>query len=60
MLAAVELGKIGTDEAVAAADVVVECAEWFAGRGSVEPEGEFGNFDRFGVDVDAVDVVRED
>jgi hypothetical protein len=56
----VEVREIGADEAVAAADVVIERAERLAGGGGVEPEGEFGDFHGLLVDVHAVDVVGED
>ncbi len=52
--------EVGADEAVSAADVVVERAERFSGRGGVEPEGELGDFHGLLVDVHAVDVVGED
>jgi len=57
---AVEGGEVGTDEAVAASDVRVERAERLAGRGGVEPEGEFGDLDRLLIDIHAVDIVGED
>ena len=47
---AVEAGEVRADEAIAAADVVVEGAERFARGGGVQPEGEFGDFHGFRVE----------
>ncbi len=52
--------EVRADEAVSAADIVVERAERLAGGGGVEPEGELGDFHGLLVDVHAIDVVGED
>ena len=56
----VEGVEVRADEAVAAADVVIERAERLAGCSGVEPECELGDFHGLLVDVHAVDVVGED
>ncbi len=54
---------VGGDEAhngVAALDVVVEEVEGFAGDVGLQPEGDFAEFDREGVEVHAVDAGADD
>jgi len=54
----VDVGVI--DEGVAAVDIVGEVGEGFAGAGGADPECEAGDFDGFGGEVHAVEIVLED
>lgn len=55
-----ELVGVDADEAVAAAQVVVEEGEGFVGVEGEEPEGEFGEFDGARIFVDAVEAALGD
>ena len=48
------------DEGVAVAEVVVEEGKGLGGGDGFEPEGELGEFDGDGVEVDAVEAVFDD
>ena len=48
------------EQAVAAADVVVEKGERFAGFEGFEPEGDFAQLDGHGIDVHAIKAVADD
>ncbi len=47
-------------QAVSGEQVGIEAGEWFANLGSLEPEGEFADLNRFWIDIDPEQVVVED
>ena len=52
--------RVAADEGVAAAEVGVEERQGLAGGGGGQPQGDLGEFDGHGIEVDAVDAALDD